>query len=110
MLKKVTIVAVALVLLLSVAPLVLAQDAGQQGVGSDQYLQAAQAAAPTLVDLASLDSNNNLIISCNALSARVDQLAQSGFTLANSPDLRLVMSQVENLSQLCLAEGFTPPA
>jgi hypothetical protein len=113
MLKKVMILAAALMLLAAAAPLVMAQDIGQQNTGHnqymDQYVNQAQSAAPQLQDITSLDANNNLLVNCDALPGKIGQLANEGFAVKNSPNLQLVLTQAEALMQLCIADGFAPP-
>ena len=109
--RKVSLLVAVLVLLLAATPLVLAQEANQQNADqsqyADQYTNQAQPVAPDLKDLTSLDANGNLVVNCAALIQRLDQLAQGG-EVANSPDLQLEMAQLEDLSQLCMDDGFTP--
>ena len=112
MLKKVTILAAALLLLAASAPLVLAQEATQQSTSQNQYMnpyvKGAQTVTPNLQDITSLDTNGNLVVNCASLLGMLDQLAQEGYTVNANPEL--VLAQTEDLAQLCVDDGFTPPS
>lgn len=109
-----TILAASLALLAGSAPLVLAQEASQQSASQNQYMNPyvneAQTVAPNLQDITSLDANGNLVVNCASLLERLDQLAQEGYTVKANPELDLVLAQTEDLAQLCVDDGFTPPS
>lgn len=122
--KKVTIPVVAAVLLLTIAPLVLAQedaaqpaqeaqttapDQTQQDATQAQYAQGAQPALPDLSGLMRLNENNNLVVDCGRVSERLAQLNQLGETQGNDPLFQAALARVDDLAQLCADGGYTPP-
>lgn len=104
--KKVTTLAIALVLLLvAFAPLVLAQ----QNTAPDQSAGQAQAAPP--IDLANpfvLDENNNLVIDCGVAFGNLAQLEPFRRALADDPEFQSRLSAAEDLVRLCTQNGFSP--
>ena len=120
MFKKVSTLALGLVVLLVSAPLVMAaQDTtGQQNDSQNQPAQSgqqnasqtqqAQSPIPLLKAITKLDANNNLVVDCGALGDMLDYFQQPGKdTVANDPNLRLALMQATDLEQLCKADGFT---
>ncbi len=125
MLRKMTILAATLMLLLAAAQLALAQqDTGtsqpvqdeqatapaQQDASQTQPAGEAQAAPPNLDGLMRLNENNNLVVNCAAVSERLGQLQQLRDAQANDPQFQSVLAQAETLAQLCASNGFVPPS
>jgi hypothetical protein len=132
MLKKVTILAATLMLLLAAAQLALAQqdtgtgqppqdgqapapdpaqqETGQQAASQPQTQPAGegQAPAPDLDGLMHLNQNSNLVVDCQAVSERLAQLNQLAQTQANDPQFQPVLARAQDLAQLCADSGFTP--
>ncbi len=128
MLRKMTILAATLMLLLAAAQLALAQqdtgtsqpvqdeqataapDPAQQDASQTQPAGEAQAAPPNLDGLMRLNENNNLVVNCGAVSERLGQLQQLRDAQANDPQFQSVLAQAETLAQLCASNGFVPPS
>lgn len=132
MLKKVTILAATLMLLLAAAQLAVAQqdpgtsqpvqdeqapapstaqqNTGQQDASQTQPAGEAQAAPPNLDGIMRLNENSNLVVNCGAVSERLAQLEQLRDAQANDPQFQSVLAQAETLAQLCASNGFTPPS
>jgi hypothetical protein len=125
MLKKVTILAATLMLLLATAQLAVAQqdigtsqpvqdeqaaapDTEQQDASQTQPAGEAQAASPSLEGVAHLNENNNLIVNCAGVSEGLAQLQQLGEAQASDPQFQSTLAQAEMLAQLCASSGYTP--
>ena len=116
--------AAALVLLLAIAQLALAQeDAGTsqpageaqsaapdttQGASQTQPAGEAQYASSALDDLTHLNENNNVVVNCEAAFRRLAQLEQLQDTQASDPQFQATLFEARNLAQLCTDNGFTP--
>jgi hypothetical protein len=121
MLKKVTILAATLMLLLATAQLAVAQQdqpvqdeqaaapaTEQQDASQTQPAGEAQAASPSLEGVAHLNENNNLVVNCAGVSEGLAQLQQLGDAQASDPQFQSTLAQAEMLAQLCASNGYTP--
>ena len=114
MLKKVTILAATLMLLLATAQLAVAQqDLGtteQQDASQTQPAGEAQAASPSLEGAVHLNENSNLVVNCAGVSEGLAQLQQLGDAQASDPQFQSTLAQAEMLAQLCASYGYAPPS
>jgi hypothetical protein len=127
MLRKVTILAVTLMLLLAAAQVALAQQdtgttqpaqdtqsstapdpAQQEDASQTQPTGEVQASPLNLDGLIHLNENNNLLVRCEAVPERLSQLNQLGEMQANDPQFQAALARVNDLAQLCADSGFTP--
>ena len=116
--KKVTTLAIALVLLLvAFAPLVLAQQSpetdqsmGEATPNQDQPAGGTQSSLPTLENPYVLDANGNIEIDCGAVFSNLVQLEMVADQLQNDPQFQSELQQAQNLAQLCMNGGFSPTA
>jgi hypothetical protein len=126
MLKKMTILAATLMLLLVTAQLAMAQQdmgttqpvqdeqtatpagTGQQDASQAQPAEGAQGALPSLEGVVRLNENNNLVVNCAGVSEGLAQLQQLRDAQATDPQLLAVLEQAETLAQLCASSGYTP--
>ena len=122
MLKKATILATAIALLLATAQLALAQqdtvgtptagegqttpaDTSGQNPSQTQPAVGSQDSPSSVAGLMHLNKSNELVVDCTAVS---NELAQLQAAPANDSQSQAELVGAENLSQLCAESGFTP--